>query len=65
MNTTLKLTIVIKVEICKGTVNLVEGNLRHGFILWMRILYSSLNMKYSKRRLNVNIEDKISVMLKD
>ena len=46
-------------EICKGTVNLVEGNLVMVFILWMRILYSSLNMKYSKRRLNANIEDKI------
>ena len=65
MNIALKLTTVIKVKSVKELSILLKETFVMVFILWMRILYSSLNMKYSKRRLNANIEDKILAMLKD
>ena len=54
MNIALKLTIVIKVKSVKELSILLKETFVMVFILWMRILYSSLNMKFSKRRLNAN-----------
>ena len=65
MNIALKLTIVIKVKSVKELSILLKETFVMVFILWMRILYSSLNMKFSKRGLNANTEDKILAMLKD
>ena len=65
MNIALKLTIIMKVKSVKELSILLKEIFVMVFILWMRILYLSLNMKFSKRRLNANIEDKILAMLKD
>ena len=52
-------------EICKGTVNLVEGNLRHGFHFVDENLVFITEYEIFKKKIKRNIEDKILAMLKD